>query len=191
MGKNLKPFIAAIAVAFAAGLVFSLIGGFDSSTLMIAVGAGVVTFLLMYNLSGNRAVANADEATRRRAIAFDVWPDKTALYLVRQGFVGMAAGMNVDVDGKSVAQLKSPRFTRLDIAPGVHNVSASFGGGLASQTKPVTLQFTGAPSEIVVLKLSMSLGALKNQVQIERVSVESVRSALSSMQMTAADVSEL
>jgi hypothetical protein len=120
-----------------------------------------------------------------------VWPDKTALYLLRTGFVGMAAGMNVSLDGANVAQLKSPRFTRLDIAPGAHTVTASFGGGLAGQTKPVEFQFTGAPSEVVVLKLTMGVGALKNPVQIERVSRESIEAALKTMQMSAPDVGEL
>lgn len=191
MPKALTPIIAAFAVAFIVGFLFSLISGFDTSTMMIAAVAGALTFIVMFNLSGNRSVANADAASRSRALAFEVWPDKTALYLVRTGFIGMAAGMNVSVDGKPVAQLKSPRFTRLDITPGAHSVTASFGGGLSGQTKPVDFQFTGAPSEIVVLKLSMGIGALKNPVQIERVSRESVQMALQTMQMTAADVGEL
>jgi hypothetical protein len=191
MTKQLTPFVAALGAALVVGLGFSLISGFDSAALMVATAAGIVVFVLAYNLSGNRAIANADEATRRRALGFELWPDKTALYLVRTGFVGMAAGMNIAIDGKPVAQLKSPRFTRLDIAPGPHAVTASFGGGLAGQTKAADFQFNGAPSEVVVLRLSVGLGALKNPLKIERVSMESVQSELPRLQMAAADIREI
>jgi len=188
MPKKFYPIAASFIAALAVGFVFGLIGGFDTATAAIAVIAGTLTFVIMHNLSGNRRVANADQATRTRALAFELWPDKTALYLVRTGFVGKAAGMNISLDGKTVAQLKSPRFTRLDIDPGAHTVTASFGGGLAGQTKPVDFQFVSGPSEIVVLKLSMGIGAIKNPVKIERVSADSVRADLAGMQMTAADV---
>lgn len=186
-----KPFLVAFAVAFGISFLLSLFGGFDTTTALVGAVAGVITFIVMNNLSGNRNVAGADAATRTRALAFETVADKTAVYLVRTGFVGMAAGMNISIDGKPVAQLKSPRFTRVDVAPGAHTVTAAFGGGLAGQTKPVDFALNGAAGEIVVLKLSMGMGAMKNPVQIERLSVESVRNELAGMQMAAADVSTI
>jgi hypothetical protein len=191
MAKQLTPLIAALGAAFVVGFGFSLVSGLDSAALMIAAATGIVVFVAAHNLSGNRAIANADEATRRRALNFELWPDKTALYLVRTGFVGMAAGMNISIDGQPAAQLKSPRFARLDVAPGPHAITACFGGGLAAQTRSADFQFTGAPGEVVVLRLSVGLGALKNPLKIERVSVESVQAELPRLQMAAADIPEI
>lgn len=193
MQKFLVPFVAGFVTAFVVNFLLTAVSGgkTDSASLIAGIGMGVVVAVVFYNLSGNRRTASADAGAKSRALAFTAAPGKAALYLVRTGFVGKMAGMNLAVDGHEVAQLKSPRFTRVDVAPGAHTLTASFGGGLAGQTKPSELAFTCADGEIVVMKLSMSMGVVKNPIGIERSSADAVGGELAGMQMTAPDVGEL
>lgn len=190
--KSMTPLLlggaTAAFVAFLLGIAAGASGqqpGFIGIAVGVAMGA--VVMLVLNNLSGNRKSVQADAESRRRALAFEVAPDKAALYLVRTGFVGKAAGMNVSVDGKEVVQLKSPRFARIDVAPGPHKLSAAFGGGLAAQTRASELDFTALAGEAVVIKLSMGLGAMKNPIQVDRVGPDVVRGQLGGMQMVKAD----
>lgn len=196
MQKYLIPALAGFAVAFVINFLISMAASAagekgDNTGLYLGIALGAITGLIFYNLSGNRRTSNAEPGAKQRALAFTADPGKAALYLVRTGFVGKMAGMNVAVDGREVAQLKSPRFTRIEITPGQHILTASFGGGLAGQTKPSELAFGCADGEIVVLKLGMSMGVLQNPVKIERSSAAAVRGELSRMQMTAADVTAI
>ena len=193
MQKLLLPALAGFAVAFAINFLMSFAASAagekpDQVGLFVGIAAGGLTALVLFNLSGNRKTTTADAGAKQRALAFTPTPGKAALYLVRTGFVGKMAGMNLAIDRRDVAQLKSPRFTRIDIAPGGHTLTASFGGGLAGQTKPSDLAFTCADGEIVVMKLSMSMGVVQNPAKIERSSADAVRGELAGMQMTAPDL---
>ena len=196
MQKALIPLIAGFAVAFAINFMMSLAtsaaGEKDDNTgLFVAIAAGALTSLVVFNLSGNRRTAPADPTAKQRALAFAAEPGKAALYLMRTGFVGKMAGMNLALDGREVAQLKSPRFTRLDIAPGAHTLTASFGGGLSGQTKPSSLAFEAGAGDIVVIKLGLDMGLVRNGVRVERVALDGVRADLTNMAMTAPDVTSL
>jgi hypothetical protein len=196
MQKFLVPAIAGFVTAFAVNFLLSAMsaaGGEkpDNIGLIAGIGLGVVVTIIFFNLSGNRSTVAAGADARQRALAFTPTPGKAALYLVRTGFVGKMAGMNLAVDGREVAQLKSPRFTRVDVTPGAHTLRASFGGGLAGQTKASELAFTCADGEMVVMKLSMGMGVLQNPVKIERSSADAVRGELAGMQMTAPDVAAI
>ena len=176
--------LAAAFVTFLLGIAAGVNGerpGFIGILVGVAIGAAVM--LLLNNLSGNRKTEQADPESRRKALAFEAATDKAALYLVRTGFVGKAAGMDLAIDGKIVVQLKSPRFARIDLAPGGHKITASFSGGLASQTKPSELDLDVAPGEIVVLKLALGFGATKAPISIERVGADVVRGQLPGMTM--------
>jgi hypothetical protein len=193
MQKYIVPVVAGFATAFVINFLMSFASAAagekgDNTGLYVSIAVGAIVTLIFYNLSGNRRTAAADAGAKSRALAFAATPGKAALYLVRTGFVGKMAGMNLAVDGREVAQLKSPRFTRVDLAPGAHTLTASFGGGLAGQTKPSELAFTCADGEIVVMKLGMSMGVVQNPVKIERSSADAVRGELGGMQMTAPDV---
>ncbi len=193
MQKFLAPLLAGFVTAFVVNFLMGLNGveKGDATGLIAGIGAGVVVAIVLFNLSGNRRTLAADADARRRALTFVPTPGKAALYLVRTGFVGKMAGMNLAVDGREIAQLKSPRFTRVDIAPGAHALTASFGGGLAGQTKASELAFSCADGEIVVMKLSMSMGLVQNPLKIERSSAEAVRGEIARMQMTAPDLAAI
>lgn len=193
MSKSFGPIlfgvIVAMVVGFLMGFAASAAGEEPGITpALTGLCFGIVTTIVVYNLSGNRKVADADPETRTRALAFETDPARAALYLVRTGGVDQASSMNVAINGREVAQLKSPRFTRVTLLPGAHKLTAAFAGGLAAQTKPVEYAFTAAASEIIVLRLTMGVGAIRNPVQVERVNVDWARGELSSMRMTAPDL---
>lgn len=162
---------------------------FGVERLIIPLTIGAIAGYALYNLSGNRHVEEADPETQRRALAFEAAPPgQTALYLIRTGFVGMAAGMNVEIDGKHVAQLKSPRFTRIDVPNGHHVIRASFGGGLAPQSNPAELSIEAKPEdEIQIFELGLGMGALKNSIRITPATVDTARVKISGMKMVKAE----
>jgi hypothetical protein len=127
------------------------------------------------------------EDTRRRALAFEApSPAHAALCFVRTGLTGKRAGMNVRIDGRNVAQLQRSRFTRVEVAPGSHDIGASFGGSVASRTKPAQLNVTAKAGDIVVVRLRLAMGAPAGIVKIETMDREAIREKLPKMQIVGA-----
>lgn len=191
MQKALVPILAAFIAAFAINYLFAFAaaaaGEKNEIGLYVALPVGLIVAIVLYNLSGNRKTAPADAPARQRALAFAAEPGRAALYLVRTGFVGKAAGMNLAVDGAEVAQLKSPNFTCVSLAPGAHTIVASFGGGLAGQTKPADFAFAAAAGEVIVAHITMGLGALKNPLSIARGDLSAMRTQIAGMKMIKPD----
>jgi hypothetical protein len=145
-------------------------------------GFGVLIFILIKNLSSNRKVAKADPAVRQAAIDFMApAPGAAALYVIREGFIGMAVGMDVEIDGRVMTQLKSPRFTRMDMAAGRHVFKAHF----TASKEPAVLDLDLAPGEIAAVRLSFSTQAVGSKVQAERIDAASIRTKLPGIQMAA------
>ena len=95
---------------------------------VVALIALVVGGVLIYrNLKTNRKVADASPEQRTEALAFAPATGKAVLYVFRNQFVGRAVGLNVLIDGQEVAQLKSPRFTRILLTPGPHRIAGYTG----------------------------------------------------------------
>jgi hypothetical protein len=118
-------------LAVLAGLVVyfvlrSLLGGeIMMIVALLAVAAGVV--IIFRNLQTNRKVAEATFDQRDEALKFTPAPGKAALYIFRNQFVGRAVGLNVLIDGREAAQLKSPRFARIWLTPGAHRIAGYTG----------------------------------------------------------------
>ena len=127
MPRNLILYGLAILAGLAVYFVLrSLLGGeimFVVALLAIVVG-GVIMFR---NLQTNRKVAEATLDQRDEALRFAPVAGKAALYVFRNQFVGRAVGVNVVIDGREVAQLKSPRFTRIPLSPGAHRIAGYTG----------------------------------------------------------------
>jgi hypothetical protein len=111
-----------VVVALVVGLGFGFVMGLDgqdhtASATIGGLGAGVVAAYLFGNLAGNRRIASASSAEKTAALSRTPPPGKALLFLYREGFVAKLAGLNLMVDGKPVAQLKSPRFTCIVVPP--------------------------------------------------------------------------
>lgn len=175
MPRNLVVYL----LAGLAGLVVyfvlrGLLGGeimFFVALIGLVVG-GVIVFR---NLQTNRKVAEAMPERRTEALTFAPVAGKAALYLFRNQFVGRAVGINVLIDGREVAQLKSPRFTRILLTPGAHRI-AGYTGTSKKPEESEGLAFTANAGDVLVMKcevepqmvgvtVKFTPGAARNDVQ--------------------------
>lgn len=120
---------------------------------------GVVAGATYLGLTGNRKVGRATDAERDRALS-PVTDGQARLLVVREGYVGKLAGVDVAIDGETRTQLRAPRFAAIDLAPGDHQVTATLRGRTSG---PVTV--TLAAGETAALSLTFRLG---NNIEFRR-----------------------
>lgn len=118
---------------------------------MIALMVGV----LWWALKNNRSVSNATPAERQAILETPPAPGYGRILVYRDNFVGMAAGVDILLDGQSVAQLKSPRFVALDLPAGTYGIAAHVQG---KQTDPLPVPL--AAGQVAVVKAAMILGGV-------------------------------
>lgn len=165
--------------------------GSGDATLYGLLAAFFTTFI-MANLAGNRSARSASSGEKDQALNALPPPDKALLYLYREGFVAKLVGLNVSVDGRGVAQLKSPRFTCVTVAPGMHTIVAAFGGAVGPQSRPAELTVEMPPGSVIALRMTMRMGALKGSVDIARNDdLPAVKRTLSGMSMVQPDLAEI
>jgi hypothetical protein len=174
VSKYARAVIVGFVVAFvvSGALSFLATAAGREPTIMTALPGmifGVITAYLLANLAGNRKVRKADEGEKGRVLAFQPEPGQGLLIVFREGFVGSQAGLNVLVDDRFVAQLKSPRFTAVSLPAGEHRVGATFGGLAEKQNRPADERFTLLEGEVVAYRAAIAMGALKNTVAFHRV----------------------
>lgn len=183
-------FVVAFVIAFALGAWAASLGtSFGIAPWILGGLLGAFTALIGGNLAGNRKVAIASGETRDTTLSFQPQPGHALLVIYREGFVGMAAGMNVNLDGRPVAQLKSPRFTALNLTPGDHTVTFGFGGLAGAQNHQAEVVVPAVDGQVIALKATMAMGALKNTIAVEWVEAypSELREKLAKMKMVAAD----
>nr|WP_314429003.1 hypothetical protein [uncultured Brevundimonas sp.] len=194
MNKYAKPlivgFIVLLVVSFLIGFLGGAVGA-DLGLLPMLAGlfAGGFTAYIMANLAGNRVGVAASDADRAQAASLIPPPGKGLLVVYREGFVAMAAGMNLALNGREFAQLKGGKFTAIAVEPGEHQLSAGFGGLAGAQNNAATVGFAVAAGQARVYRATVSMGAIKNAIALatapgDRTDV-SVR--LARMPMTAPD----
>lgn len=144
----------------------------------------VFGFIIAKNLRTNRKVPDATPEARQRALSFAAEPGQAALYLLRTQFVGKAVGMNISLDGREVTQLKSPRFTRIDLAPGGYTISASF----AAQPKSVgALEISAGAGDVIVVRCEVEPQMMGVLCKLKRVELADARRDLERTRMVAAE----
>ena len=194
MSKYARPLIIGFIVAFVIGgglsFMISAAGGSPGLAPTIVGGVfGALTAYILANLVGTKAGKAADPALKSAAAGFRPEPGRAMLIVLREGFVGMAAGVNVSVDGRVVAQLKSPRFTAVPLDVGSHEMSLSFGGLAGAQNNTVAERFGVGAGEVAVYRATVAMGAMKNSITLQRLTADAALSdKLKSMTMTAPEV---
>lgn len=176
-----------VAAAVSSGLSFWMasIGAQSSATTWI-LGAilGAFTFYILANLSGNKKAVYADPAQHAAAVSMTPPPGQGLLVAFREGFVAKAAGMNVSVDGREIAQLKAPRFTAVALPPGSHTLHVAFGGLAGAQNTPADLTFALTEGQVVAVRISVSMGLTANVIKLEPASdLAAVQSKIAAMHM--------
>jgi hypothetical protein len=167
-----------------------LLGG-EIMVIVALIGLAVGGVLIYRNLQTNRKVAEATPAQRTETLAFTPAPGKAALYVFRNQYVGQAVGINVMIDGREVAQLKSPRFTRILLTPGAHRIA----GYTGTNKKPADgegLALDANAGEVMVVKCEVEAQMLGVTVKFTPLSVDAARADVGKIsKMVLPDVAEV
>lgn len=191
MSRNLVVY----GLAVLAGLVGyftlrSLLGGelmLIVALIALAAGAVVVT----RNLQTNRKVAEASFEQREEALRFTPVSDKGALYVFRNQYVGRAVGINVVVDGREAAQLKSPRFTRILLTPGAHRI-AGYTGTNKAPAPGEGLELVSVAGEVYVAKCEVEAQMIGATIKFTPLSAEAARADMQKItRMVVPDLAEV
>ncbi len=167
-----------------------LLGG-EIMFILALIGLVVGGVLVWRNLQTNRKVADATPEQRTEALQFTPAPGKAALYVFRNQFVGRAVGINVMIDGREVAQIKSPRFTRLLITPGAHRIA----GYTGTNKKPADgegVAFNANAGDVLVMKCEVEAQMVGVTVKFTPLSVDAARTEVGRIgRMVTPDVAEV
>lgn len=187
MPRNLILYILAGLAGFLLFGTLRALLGFEVVLVLAALALIVCGVIVYRNLQTNRKVAEATMEQRAEALALAPVAGQAALYVFRNQYVGRAVGINVLIDGREVAQLKSPRFTRVLLAPGAHRIA----GYTGTNKKPGDgegMAFDAAAGEVLVLKCEVEPQLVGVTVKYTPVALDAARKALAKIsRMVVAD----
>lgn len=168
----------------------SLLGGEIMTILaLLALAAGAV--IVTRNLQTNRKVPEATFDQRDEALRFTPAPGKAALYVFRNQFVGRAVGINVMIDGREAAQLKSPRFTRILLTPGAHRI-AGYTGTNKAPAPGEGLELIAHAGEVYVTKCEVEPQMVGVTIKFTPMSADAARADLQKItRMVVPDIAEI
>ncbi|MEZ5961667.1 MAG: hypothetical protein R3C30_14780 [Hyphomonadaceae bacterium] len=156
---------------------------------LIALVVGIV--IITRNLQTNRKVAEATFQQRDGALTFTSVPGKAVLYVFRNQFVGRAVGINVVIDGREAAQLKSPRFTRILLTPGAHRIAGYTGTNKAPAPGEGTELIANA-GDVYVAKCEVEPQMVGATIKFTPMSVNAARADLQKItRMVVPDLAEI
>jgi hypothetical protein len=175
------------------GFLMSLDGENHAGQAILAGGfCGVSSAYIFGNLAGNRSIANAGADEKRAALARQPPPDKALLFLYREGFVAKLAGLNLMIDERTVAQLKSPRFTCVVVAPGPHVISARFGALAGMQSQSGERPIIAIAGGVMAVGMKVRLGVIVNGIVLTpQDDVAGALARMAGMPMTPPDLAEV
>jgi hypothetical protein len=190
MNKTVRNALIAAGVAVVVSFVFSVLDAMTHSAdvgsagLTLAGVSGALIFVVLQFRGGNRRVSPADAQARAQALTFSCPPDRALVYFIRTGFAGKAVGVDIAVDGKTAAQIRSPRFTYLSLAPGSHALTAQIGDG-QSKLSPQSAQFpaTLAAGSVTLLHIGIQRGLLTSQLVFEPWTLDKAKAQLGKIGM--------
>ena len=190
MNKTVRNVLIAAGLAVLVSFVFGLLGvlthspDVGSTGQMLAAVLGVLTFFVLQFRGGNRRVTPADADARAQALTFACPPDRALVYFIRTGFAGKAVAVDIAIDSKTAAQIKSPRFTCLSLAPGMHDVAAQVGDGKSKLTPgSARLTTTLAAGSVTLLHIGIQRGLLKSQLIFEPWTLDMAKAQLGKIGM--------
>lgn len=169
MGKYVPAIVTGLIVLVVVAVLLGVLGFRGFAAWYIPIFAGGITAYLMANLQGTKAGLAATETQKAAALSLRPSSGKGLILVHRQGFVGKMAGMEVTLDGRVLAQLKSPQFTAVEVEPGPHSLGFGFVGLAAAQNKPEVVEMTVAEGQVVAWRATVAMGMTsKNTIKVER-----------------------
>lgn len=191
MPRNLIVYVLAVLAGLVGYFVLrSLVGG-DIMMILALLGLAVGAVIVTRNLQTNRKVAEASLGERDEALKFTPVPGKAVLYVFRNQFVGRAVGINVVIDGREVAQIKSPRFTRILLTPGPHRIA----GYTGTNKKPAVgegIELAANAGDVYVAKCEVEAQMVGVSIKFTPMSVDTARADLQKItRMVVPDIAEV
>jgi hypothetical protein len=191
MSRNLVVYALAVLAGLVGYFLLRSVVGDGIMSILALIGLGVGVVIVTRNLRTNRKVTDASVDQRTEALRFAPVPSKAALYVFRSQFVGRAVGINVLVDGRETAQLKSPRFTRILLTPGTHRLA----GYTGTNKKPADgegVELVANAGEIYVAKCEVEAQMVGVSIKFTPLSVDAARADLQMItRMVAPDIAEV
>jgi hypothetical protein len=100
--------------------------------------------------------------------------------------------LTVMVDGKPVAQLKSPRFTCIVVPAGTRAISAKFGGLAGAQSLMGECSIEAPADGAAAVKITAQITMTKGGIELEPQSdLAAAKARLAGMPMTPPDLAEI
>ncbi len=191
MPRNLVVYgLAAIAGLIGYVLLRSLLGG-EIMTIVGFIALVVAAVVVFRNLRTNRKVTHATPEQRTEALAFAPIPGKASLVIFRNQFVGRAVGVNVLIDGREVAQLKSPRFTRILLTPGTHRL-AGYTGTNKAPTPSEGIELIANAGEVYTCKCEVEPQMIGVTIKYTPLALDAARADVQKItRMVVPDVAEI
>ena len=191
MSRNLVVYALAVLAGLVGYFLLRSVVGDGIMSILALIGLGVGVVIVTRNLRTNRKVTDASVDQRTEALRFTPVPGKAALYVFRSQFVGRAVGINVLVDGRETAQLKSPRFTRILLTPGTHRLA----GYTGTNKKPADgegVELVANAGEIYVAKCEVEAQMVGVSIKFTPMSVDAARADLQKItRMVVPDIAEV
>ena len=169
MRKYLPAILTGAVITVVLSVLLSAVGFRGFALWYIPVFGGLVVGYLMANLQGTKAGPAASDDQKEAVLAMRPTDGRALIIVHRQGFVGKLAGMEVTLDDRPLAQIKSPQFTAKEVEPGRHALGFTFVGLAAAQNKPVLMEVDVAPGQVVAYRATIVMGMTsKNTIKVER-----------------------
>ncbi len=167
MSTQLRNVIIGLGVTFTLAFLGVFAGGGGISVVPATI-IGVGVWYYLSSVAGNRQVPTMSTAQRDAALASMPPAGGGFVYVYRDGLSGNFLGFDVVLDGQTVAQLKSPRFTQLAVLAGSHQLSVGPTGFGGTQNKAVPTTFAIEAGETVVFAARVNRGMAQNTVVLDR-----------------------
>jgi hypothetical protein len=196
MNKTVRNVSIAAGIAVLVGFIFGLLSAatrsrdLASAGQMLAAVLSIFSFFILQLRGGNRRTTYADANARAEALTFACPTDRALVYIIRTGFAGKAVGVDITVDGRMSAQIKSPRFACLSLVPGEHHIAAQVGDA-KSKLNPDSAQFvaTLAAGSIALLHVGIQRDLLRAKLVFEPWTLEMAKAKLRKVPMVLAETS--
>lgn len=191
MPRNLIVYGLAVFAGFVVYFVLRATLGADIMSILALVALAAGAVIVFRNMQTNRKVAEATFQQRDEALTFAPVAGKAALYVYRNQFVGRAVGINVVIDGREAAQLKSPRFTRILLTPGAHRI-AGYTGTNKAPAPGEGLELVAIAGEVYVAKCEVEAQMVGASIKFTPLSTDAARADLQKItRMVIPDVAEI
>jgi hypothetical protein len=157
MSNFLPRILIGAVVGIATYWLMTSVDGPDPMWIVAALGSVIATVYILTALAGNRRVSMAGADAKAKALELEPPPGKALLVVARQGFVAKLVGLDIALDGQVFAQLKSPAFSILQIAPGSHTLTCGTAAP-SIQGKPGGYAFSADAGAVVGVIINVGIG---------------------------------